>query len=139
MPINRDKNKFLDLSAILPLVSRPARYIGNEWNSVHKNHGEIKVRVALAFPDVYEVGMSHLGLIILYHLLNAREEVAAERVYAPWVDMEDLMRKKKIPLFSLESHLPLQEFDVIGFTLPYELCYTNILNMLDLAGLPLKA
>ena len=98
----------------------------------------MKVRVALAFPDIYEVGMSHLGLAILYHLLNAREEVVAERVYAPWVDMEDLMRKRKIPLFSLESHLPLREFDIIGFTLPYELSYTNILNMLDLAGLPLR-
>ncbi len=139
MFIRQDKNKSLNLSAILPLVSRPARYVGNEWNSVHKDHRKMKVRVALAFPDVYEVGMSHLGLIILYHLLNAQEEIVAERVYAPWVDMEDVMRKQGIPLFSLESHLPLQKFDIIGFTLPYELCYTNILNMLDLAGLPLKA
>ncbi len=139
MSIDKGKTRSLNLSRILPLVSRPARYIGNEWNSVHKDHREMKVRVALAFPDVYEVGMSHLGLTILYHLLNDREEVVAERVYAPWVDMEDLMRKKRIPLFSLESHLPLREFDIIGFTLPYELCYTNILNMLDLAGLPLKS
>ncbi|NOX96531.1 MAG: TIGR03960 family B12-binding radical SAM protein [Nitrospirae bacterium] len=139
MSSSQVKTKSLNLSGILPLVSRPARYIGNEWNSVHKDHRKMKVRVALAFPDVYEVGMSHLGLKILYHLLNTREEVVAERVYAPWIDMENLMRRKGIPLFSLESHLPLQEFDIIGFTLPYELSYTNILNMLNLAGLPLKA
>ncbi len=138
MLIHQYKNKSLNIAGILPLVSRPARYIGNEWNSVHKDHRKMKVRVALAFPDIYEVGMSHLGLAILYHLLNAREEVVAERVYAPWVDMEGLMRKRDIPLFSLESHLPLREFDIIGFTLPYELSYTNILNMLDLAGLPLR-
>ncbi len=123
----------------MPLVSRPARYIGNEWNSVHKDHRKQAVKIALAFPDVYEVGMSHLGLSILYHLLNAQEGVVAERTFSPWVDMENLMRERRVPLFSLESHLPLKEFDIIGFTLPYELCYTNILNMLDLTGIALQS
>ena len=129
----------MKLAHILPLVSRPARYIGNEWNSVHKDHRKQAVKIALAFPDVYEVGMSHLGLSILYHLLNAQAGVVAERTFSPWVDMENLIWEKQVPLFSLESHLPLKEFDIIGFTLPYELSYTNILNMLDLAGIPLRS
>lgn len=121
---------------VLPLVSKPAQYVGNEWNSTHKSQS-VALRVALAYPDLYEVGMSHLGFSILYHLLNNLDGVAAERVYAPEADMEKFLREKAIPLFSLESHLPLRKFDIIGFTLPYELVLTNILNMIDLSRLPL--
>lgn len=121
---------------VLPLVSRPAQYVGNEWNSIHKPRSRA-MRVALAYPDLYEVGMSHLGLSILYYLLNNLDGVLAERVYAPQVDMEKFLRDKAIPLFSLESHLPLRKFDIIGFTLPHELVLTNILNMIDLSRLPL--
>lgn len=117
-------------------VQKPARYIGGEWNSVVKDHEKVDVRVALAFPDVYEVAMSHLGLKIIYSVLNSRDDTVAERVYAPWIDMEKLMREKHIPLFTLESKYPVKEYDVLGFTMPYEMCYTNILNMIDLAGIP---
>ena len=127
-----------DVDKLLSHVAKPPRYLGNEWNTVKKDHAQAEVKVLLAFPDVYEVGMSHLGLKILYHLLNSREGMLAERVYAPWTDMEALMRQENIPLFSLESKVPAREFDVIGFTLQYELSYTNILNMLDLAGIPLR-
>lgn len=125
--------------AILSRVAKPARYTGHEWNSVHKDHAKVDVTFALAFPDVYEVGMSHLGLKILYHILNRRSDTAAERTFAPWVDMEEEMRRHGIPLFALESFRPVREFDVLGFTLQYEMSYTNILNMLDLAGIPLLA
>jgi radical SAM family uncharacterized protein len=127
------------LDRILPSVSKPARYTGGEWNSVRKDWDACGVRWALAFPDTYEIGMSNLGLAILYDLLNGQDGVLAERVYAPWVDMEGAMRAAGLPLFSLESRRPLAEFDVIGFSLPYEQLYTNLLNMLDLAGLPLLA
>lgn len=120
-------------------IQKPARYIGGEWNSVVKDHDSVDVKVALAFPDVYEVAMSHLGLKIIYSVLNARNDTLAERVYAPWVDMEALMREKHIPLYTLESKCPVKDFDVLGFTMPFEMCYTNILNMLDLAGIPLLA
>lgn len=120
-------------------IQKPARYIGGEWNSVVKDHDSVDVKVALAFPDVYEVAMSHLGLKIIYSVLNARDDTLAERVYAPWVDMEALMREKHIPLYTLESKCPVKDFDVLGFTMPFEMCYTNILNMLDLAGIPLLA
>jgi radical SAM family uncharacterized protein len=120
-------------------IQKPARYIGGEWNSVVKDHDSVDVKVALAFPDVYEVAMSHLGLKIIYSVLNARNDTLAERVYAPWVDMEALMREKHIPLYTLESKCPVKDFDVLGFTMPFEMCYTNILNMLDLAGIPLWA
>ena len=120
-------------------IQKPARYIGGEWNSVVKDHDSVDVKVALAFPDVYEVAMSHLGLKIIYSVLNARNDTLAERVYAPWVDMEALMREKHIPLYTLESKCPVKNFDVLGFTMPFEMCYTNILNMLDLAGIPLLA
>lgn len=120
-------------------IQKPARYIGGEWNSVVKDHDSVDVKVALAFPDVYEVAMSHLGLKIIYSVLNARNDTLAERVYAPWVDMEALMREKHIPLYMLESKCPVKDFDVLGFTMPFEMCYTNILNMLDLAGIPLLA
>lgn len=125
--------------AILSRVTKPARYTGNEWNSIRKDYADVDVSFALAFPDVYEVGMSHLGLKILYHILNQRADTAAERVYAPWVDMEEAMRADGIPLYTLESFRPVAEFDVVGFTLQYEMSYTNILNMLDLAGIPLLA
>jgi radical SAM family uncharacterized protein/radical SAM-linked protein len=121
--------------SLLPLVMRPGRYVGNELNSTHKDH-QGKLKVALAFPDTYEIGMSYLGLGILYHVINKNTNWVAERTFAPWVDAEEVMRKEKIPLFSLESHTPLREFDVIGLSLTYELNYTNVLNMLDLAQIP---
>ena len=127
------------LDRILPNVSKPARYTGGEWNSVVKDWETCDIRWALAFPDVYEIGMSNLGLAILYDLLNSRDGVLAERVYAPWVDMEAAMRAAGLALFSLETRHPLAEFDVIGFSLPYEQLFTNLLNMLDLAGLPVLA
>lgn len=124
---------------ILETVTKPARYLGNEINAVHKNWDEAAVKVALAFPDSYEVGMSHLGLKILYHVLNNEADVLAERVYAPWPDMEEVLRERDLPLFSLESTRPLSDFDLVGFTLQYELSYPTIINMLDLAGIPLRA
>ena len=126
------------LDAILPSVEKPARYVGGEWNSIRKPEQEIEAHIALCFPDTYEIGMSHLGLKILYDLLNKREGWAAERVYAPWPDMEAKLRENAIPLLSLESYTPLREFDVVGFSLQYELSYTNVLTMLDLGGIPLR-
>lgn len=120
---------------ILPKVSKPTRYIGNEYNSVHKNKDGVDIRVAFCFPDIYEVGMSHLGMKILYHLLNTREDTWCERVFAPWIDMEEQMREKNIPLYALESFDTIEKFDIVAFTLQYEMSYTNILNMLDLAGI----
>ncbi len=124
---------------ILPFVEKPARYTGGELNSVYKTPDADTVRFAFCFADLYEVGMSHLGMKILYSLLNEREDVWCERVFAPWLDMEQKMREANIPLYGLESMEPIKDFDLIGFTLQYEMCYTNILNMLDLAGLPLLA
>ena len=124
---------------ILPLVEMPGQYIGGEWNSVVKNHAEIDVKVALAFPDTYSIGMSHLGIQILYGLLNDRNDTVCERVFAPLDDMESLMRKHKIPLFSLETYTPLREFDLVGFSLQYELSYTNVLNMLNLSEIPITS
>jgi radical SAM family uncharacterized protein len=124
------------LAKLLPQVTKPTRYIGNEYNSVKKDKDNIKVHIALAFPDVYEVGMSHLGMKILYHLLNEDENIYAERVFAPWIDFEELMREKDLMLFSLESKTPICEFDFVGFTLQYEMSYTNILNMLELGRIP---
>ena len=117
-------------------VQKPARYIGGEWNSIVKNHDSIDVKVALAFPDVYEVAMSHLGLKIIYSVINSKSYALAERVYAPWIDMEKMMRERGIPLFSLENKCPIHDFDVLGFTMPYEMSYTNVLNMIDLAKIP---
>ncbi len=130
------KTKF---ESCLKKIQKPARYIGNEFNSVHKEHSESLMSFAFCFPDVYEVGMSHLGMKILYHMLNEREDTVCERVFAPWTDMEEEMRKNEIPLLSLESHTPVAEFDIIGFTLQYEMSYSNILNMLDLAGIPMRS
>ena len=120
----------------LPLVSRPSRYIGGEINNVSKDWAEARVRVALAFPETYEIGMSHLGTKILYQIINAHPSCLAERTFAPWTDMEKQMREHGIPLYSLESFRPIREFDIIGFSLQYEMTYTNVLNMLDLAGIP---
>ncbi|WP_035058104.1 TIGR03960 family B12-binding radical SAM protein [Desulfuromonas sp. TF] len=126
----------MKLEDVLPRVSRPSRYLGGELGSLRKDPAQVDINFALAFPDVYEVGMSHLGFAILYHVLNGLEGVAAERVYAPWPDMEEHLRSSGAPLVSLESERPLGEFDIIGFTLQYELSYSNILNMLDMAGVP---
>ena len=126
-----------ELDSILPLVEKPARYVGGEWNAVLKSAAEVETRIALCFPDTYEIGMSHLGLKILYSLLNKHEGWAAERVYAPWPDMEARLRERGIPLLSLESYTPLGDFDVVGFSLQYEMTYTNVLTMLDLGGIPL--
>ncbi|MCR4401823.1 MAG: TIGR03960 family B12-binding radical SAM protein [Firmicutes bacterium] len=127
------------LDELLEKVERPARYVDGEWNAVHKSLDEVEVTVLLAFPDTYEVGMSHLGLKILYYLLNQREDVACERTFMPWVDMHSAMKERGIPLYSLESRLPACEFDILGFSLQYELSYTNVLAMLDLAGIPARS
>lgn len=131
--------KELILQKILSKVQKPVRYLGNEWNAVKKDWHGTDVKFCFAFPDVYEVGMSHLGLRILYGLINDNPHYLMERVFAPWKDMEEQLRTNNIPLFSLESYKPVKEFDVLGFTLQYELSYTNILNMMDLAGIPLLA
>jgi len=122
---------------ILDKVDKPARYIGGELNSCKKTVTQDMVRFAFCFPDVYEIGMSHLGMQILYHFFNRRDDMYCERVFAPWQDMEKLMKENNIPLFTLETHSPLKEFDFIGFTLQYEMSYTNILNMLELAHIPI--
>ena len=127
------------LEKILPLVQKPARYTGGELNSVIKDKNAVDIRYAFCFPDSYEIGMSHLGIKILYDIANKRPDTWCERVFAPWADMEAKMRENGIPLYALESGDPIRDFDFIGFTLQYELCYTNVLNMLDLAGLPVKA
>ncbi|MBE9540872.1 MAG: B12-binding domain-containing radical SAM protein, partial [Proteobacteria bacterium] len=124
---------------LIALVSSPSRYLGGEINSIKKDLSQVNLKVCLAFPDVYEIGMSHMGLQILYHLLNARHDIATERVYAPGLDMESVMRERSVKLTSLESALPVGNFDLVGFSLQYELSYTNILNMLDLSGIPLYA
>lgn len=128
-----------EIGRILPLVQKPGRYTGGELNSVTKDKTKVDLRYAFCFPDSYEIGMSHLGIKILYSAANERDDVWCERVFAPWHDMEKEMRERNLPLFALESGDPLSEFDLIGFTLQYELSYTNVLNMLDLAGLPVRA
>ena len=126
-----------EVEKILQYVQKPARYVGGELNSVVKNPNEVDIRYAFCFPDIYEIGMSHLGMKILYGLVNEREDAWCERVFVPDVDMEEQMRKNNVPIFALESGDYIKDFDIIGFTLMYELCYTNVLNMLDLAGIPL--
>ena len=127
------------IEKILPLVQKPGRYTGGELNSVVKDKNKVDIRYAFCFPDCYEIGMSHLGIKILYAAANERDDVWCERVFAPWHDMEEEMRKRALPLYALESGDPVKDFDLIGFTLQYELSYTNVLNMLDLAGLPVRA
>ncbi len=124
---------------ILLKIEKPARYIGNEVNSVMKNKEEVDVRFAFVFPDVYEIGMSHLGIQILYDMLNRRDDVWCERVYSPWTDLDKIMREENIPLFALESQDAIKDFDFIGITIQYEMCYTNILQVLDLAQIPMFA
>lgn len=127
------------LERILPRVSKPGRYTGGEYNQIVKDWGEIEYRVALAFPDIYDIGMSNLGLMILYDIINKHQNLLAERVYCPWTDMESIMRDKGLPLFSLETKHAIREFDLLAFSLPYEQLYTNALNLLDLAGLPVRS
>ena len=124
---------------VLLTIEKPARYIGNEINMVVKNPEEVDVRFCMCFPDVYEIGMSHLGIQILYDMFNQREDAYCERVYSPWPDLDQIMREKKIPLFALESQQPVKEFDFLGITLQYEMCYTNILQIIDLAQIPMFA
>lgn len=124
---------------ILLSIQQPARYIGGEMNMVTKDPQKVDVRFAMCFPDVYEIGMSHLGMQILYDMFNRREDVYCERVFSPWTDLDEVMRKKHIPLFALESQDPVRDFDFLGITLQYEMCYTNILQILDLSGIPLHA
>jgi radical SAM family uncharacterized protein/radical SAM-linked protein len=129
----------INIDPILPLVRKPGRYIGGELNSVRVDPAEADLSFVLVFPDLYEIGMSHQGLQILYHIINRQNGLLAERCYAPDLDMEEQLRKNDLPLFSIESRRPLSDFDIIGITLPYELCYTNILTVLDLGRIPLQA
>lgn len=127
------------LERILPKVQKPARYTGGEYNAVVKDRAQVDTRYALCFPDTYEIGMSNLGMRILYGAMNQVEGLWCERAFAPWGDMEEEMRREGIQLYGLESGDPLCDFDIIGFSLGYEMAYTNVLNMLDLAGLPLRS
>ncbi|MGQ9575540.1 MAG: TIGR03960 family B12-binding radical SAM protein [Thermoguttaceae bacterium] len=131
--------KQLVLTRLLPRVQTPGQYIGGELNAVVKDHRRVRGKLCLAFPDTYAIGMSHHGLQVLYHLMNRREDWACERAFAPWTDMEALLREHRIPLYSLETFTPLGQFDVLGFSLQHELSYANVLTMLDLAGIPLRA
>ncbi len=138
--MEKDEMRKLALSdEILMTVDKPARYIGNETNMVIKDIDKIDIRFCMCFPDVYEIGMSHLGIQILYDMFNKREDTYCERVYSPWMDLDKIMREKNIPLFALESQDPVKDFDFLGITLQYEMCYTNILQVLDLSGIPLYA
>ena len=127
------------LKTILPTVVKPGRYFGGEFNHVAKDWDQIQNRMAIVFPDIYDIGVPNLGVAILYETINQREDTLCERAYLPWLDMEEAMRSNGIPLFTLESCRPLAEFDIIGFTLPYETLFTNVLNALDLCGLPLRS
>ena len=124
---------------ILLQIDKAARYIGGEVNAVMKNKDDVDIRFAMAFPDVYEIGMSNLGMMILYDMFNKRDDVWCERLFSPWTDLDRIMREEKIPLFTLESQDPVREFDFLGITLGYEMCYTNVLQLLDLGGIPLRA
>ncbi|MBO7251146.1 MAG: TIGR03960 family B12-binding radical SAM protein [Oscillospiraceae bacterium] len=124
---------------ILPSVQKPARYTGGEWGEIKKNLQDVRVRIAFCFPDTYEIGMSNVGMRILYGVMNQMDGVWCERVFAPWGDMEEAMRKHNLPLWALESQHSVRDFDMIAFTIGYEMCYSNILNMLDLAGIPLRS
>ena len=142
MTVNGTAGKMRKLALadeVLLSVQKPARYIGNEGNAVYKDRDKIEIRFAMCFPDVYEVGMSHLGIQILYDMFNRREDTWCERVYSPWLDLDKILRERKIPLFALESQDPIRDFDFLGITLQFELCYTNVLQILDLSGIPLKA
>lgn len=140
---NVGKNNFMRKLAlsdeILFKISQPARYIGGEVNMVKKDPSKVAVRFAMCFPDVYEIGMSHLGIQILYDMFNRRDDVYCERVYSPWMDLDPIMREQKIPLFAVESQDPIKKFDFLGITIQYEMCYTNILQVLELSQIPLHA
>ena len=140
---NVGKNNFMRKLAlsdeILLKISQPARYIGGEVNMVKKDPSKVAVRFAMCFPDVYEIGMSHLGIQILYDMFNRRDDVYCERVYSPWMDLDPIMREQKIPLFAVESQDPIKNFDFLGITIQYEMCYTNILQVLELSQIPLHA
>lgn len=125
--------------SILLTIDKPARYLGNEMNAVMKEKSRVDIRFAMCFPDVYEIGMSYLGIQILYDMFNSREDTWCERVYSPWTDLDAVMREKKIPLFALESQDPIKDFDFLGITIQYEMCYTNILQVIDLSGIPMLA
>jgi radical SAM superfamily enzyme YgiQ (UPF0313 family) len=129
----------MNYNTLLKSVSKPGRYTGGEYGQVIKEKSKVKARFAFCFPDIYEIGMSNLGMRILYGVLNLSDDIWCERVFAPWKDMEEKMRENNIPLAAHESGDPINDFDFIGFTLQYELCYSNVLNMLDLAGIPLYA
>lgn len=137
--MNQQKSLFNQLERILPLVEKPGRYVGGEYNSVVKNWEYVSTKIALVFPDIYDIGLSNLGLQILYEKINQREDCLAERAYSPWQDMEELLRKNEIPLYSLETKSPLKDFDIMGFTLPYETLYTNTLNLLNLSQIPIRS
>ncbi len=137
--MNITGNVFNQLERILPLVEKPGRYVGGEYNSITKDWTTVSTKVGLIFPDIYDIGLSNLGLQILYEMINQRDDLLAERAYTPWVDMEEKLRENQIPLYAIESKIPLKDFDILAFTLPYETLYTNALNLLDLAQLPLFA
>ena len=138
--VERKRMRKLALSdEILMKVDKAARYIGGEVNSVMKDKNAVDIRFAMCFPDVYEIGMSNLGMMILYNMFNQREDVWCERLFSPWPDLDNVMREEKIPLFALESQEPIRDFDFLGITIGYEMCYTNILQVLDLSGIPLKS
>ncbi|MDX2435124.1 MAG: B12-binding domain-containing radical SAM protein, partial [Desulfobacterales bacterium] len=125
-----------DIGKLLAHVKKPSRYVGNEFNVFRKDWDTAALRIVFVFPDLYEIGMSHHGLQILYRIINSHDKMLAERLYAPDKDLEVLLREKDWPIFSLESRTPLAQFDMVGITLPYELCYTNILTILDLGKIP---
>jgi len=127
------------IEPVLPRVHAPSQYIGGEWNAITKDHSRARVRVAVGFPDCYKIGMSHLGLQIFYGLLNRIEDVVCERFFAPWPDMEAEMAARGVPLFTIDSHRPVRDFDLVGFSLQTELGYTNVLRMLEMAGIPLRS
>ena len=135
----RNMRKLALNDEILLKIEKPARYIGNEVNSVMKDKSEVDIRFAMCFPDVYEIGMSHLGIQILYDMFNRREDVWCERVYSPWLDLHKIMKEEQIPLFALESQDPIRDFDFLGITIQYEMCYTNILQILDLSRIPIHS
>lgn len=132
-------NKLALSDEILMSVDKPARYIGNEVNIIKKDPGDVAIRFAMCFPDVYEIGMSHLGIQILYDMFNQRDDVYCERVYSPWVDLHKILKRERIPLFTLETQSPVRDMDFLGITIQYEMCYTNILQILDLSQIPLLA
>src|SRR4051812_36443593 len=127
------------VARLLPRVQTPAQYLGGELNSVVKDHRQVRGKVALCFPDAYTLGMSHHGLQVLYTIMNQDPQWACERAFTPWIDFENVLRKDRLPLYGLETFTPLRDYDVIGFSLQYEVCYTNVLTMLDLGGIPLHS